>query len=110
MENLPLLARTEQMARNYLAHSLFRSDQTLNSAGKWLILTTPDRTEGAYTLLHRSRDQGFVMTPITQLADGSFVIERPTWPLVHQVHFPTLDKLSSAITNTGLSLQSRLPR
>lgn len=198
----PLLARTEQMARNYLAHSLFRSDQTLNSAGKWLILTTPDstntfrevaglseleggiglrieevypgqgndlridpgtpvdfdlvtqgegasdtsetlhadlrvqveappvqrtelqnrrllfrkgmylidETEGAYTLLHRSRDQGFVMTPITQLADGSFVIERPTWPLVHQVHFPTLDKLSSAITNTGLSLQSRLPR
>lgn len=198
----PLIARTEQMTRNYLAHSLFSTDQALNGGGKWLILTAPastntfrevaglseleggiglrieevypgqgndlridpgtpvdydsvmqsegisntfetlhadlriqveappvqrtelqnrrllfrkgmyliDETEGTYTLFHRSRDQGIVMTPITHLADGSYVIERPTWPLVHQVHFPSLDQLSSAITNTGLSLQSRLPR
>lgn len=198
----PLVDRSAQMARNYLAHRIINADKALNGGGKWLVMTAPtstntfrevagiseleggmgvrieevypgeghdirvdpgapvdhdtmepdenmsvpfntlhadlrvqveappvqrtelqnrlllfrkgmyliDETQGSYRLFHRSRDLGVVITPITRLADGGFVIERPTWPLVHQVHFPTLDQLSAAITNTGLSLQSRLPR
>lgn len=198
----PLVSRTEQMARNYLSHTIFRADRALNRGGKWLLMTHStstntfrevaglseleggiglrieevypgqgndlrmdpgievdhdviapeggpddsfdtlhadlrvqveappvqrtvlqnqrllfrkgmyliDESQGSYTLYHHSRSQGIVMTPIARLADGSFVIERPTWPLVHQVHFPTLDRLSRALNHTGMSLQSRLPR
>ncbi|VVN58872.1 hypothetical protein PS687_03174 [Pseudomonas fluorescens] len=198
----PMLNRTEQMTRNYLGHTVFRADRTLNDGGKWLFMTSPtstntfrevagiseleggigirveevypgqghdlridpgievdhdviepqggpantfdtlhadlrlqveapplqrtvlqnqrllfrkgmyliDESQGSYTLYHHSRGQGVVMTPITRSAEGSFIIDRPTWPLVHQVHFPTLDGLSRALNNTGLSMQSRLPR
>ena len=68
-----------------------------------------DENQGNYTLLHHSRDRGIVSTPINRLIDGSFYIERPAWVGVHEVHFPTLEKLSSALTNMGMSLQSRVP-
>lgn len=85
--------------------TVLQNQRLLFRKGMYLI----DESQGSYTLYHHSRGQGIVMTPITRLADGSFVIDRPTWPLVHQVHFPTLDRMSRALNNTGLSLQSRLP-
>ncbi|AZF49480.1 MULTISPECIES: membrane-targeted effector domain-containing toxin [unclassified Pseudomonas] len=90
----PLVRRTVQQNHRLL----FRK-------GMYLI----DESQGNYTLLHHSRDRGIVSTPINRLADGSVYIDRPAWAAVHNVHFPTLEKLSSALTNMGMSLQSRLP-
>ncbi|PHN53798.1 hypothetical protein AO268_09820 [Pseudomonas sp. ICMP 8385] len=90
----PLLHRTLEQNRRLL----FRK-------GMYLI----DESQGRYTLLHHSRAMGILCTPINRLADGSFYIERPAWTAVHNVHFATLEKLSSALTNMGLSLQCRLP-
>ncbi|WP_124430419.1 membrane-targeted effector domain-containing toxin [Pseudomonas sp. R2-37-08W] len=90
----PLVRRTVQQNHRLL----FRK-------GMYLI----DESQGNYTLLHHSRDRGIVSTPINRPADGSFYIDRPGWATIHNVHFPTLEKLSSALTNMGMSLQSRLP-
>ncbi|TWC62316.1 hypothetical protein FBY10_11769 [Pseudomonas sp. SJZ103] len=197
----PIADLTEQVTSNYLAHTLIQADRTLNSGGKWLVLTNArnintfngfagvseleggiglrieevlpgqgndvrldpgididrdnapspesvgdsfdtlhadlrvqveappvlrtleqqqrllfrkgmyliDENQGNYTLRHHSRDKGIVATPIHRLADGSFYIDRPAWAGVHDIGFPTLEKLSSALTNMGMSLQSRLP-
>jgi len=93
VEAPPVLRTLEQQQR-----LLFRK-------GMYLI----DENQGNYTLRHHSRDKGIVATPIHRLADGNFYIDRPAWAGVHDIGFPTLEKLSSALTNMGMSLQSRLP-
>lgn len=85
--------------------TLEQQQRLLTRKGMYLI----DASQGRYTLLHHSRAMGIVTTPINRLADGSFYIDRPAWAGVHEVHFPTLERLSSALTNMGMSLQSRLP-
>ena len=85
--------------------TLEQNQRLLFRKGMYLI----DASQGRYTLLHHSRAMSVVRTPINRLADGSFSIDRPAWPGVHNVHFATLEKLSSALTNMGLNLQCRLP-
>ena len=85
--------------------TLEQQQRLLFRKGMYLI----DKNQGNYTLRHHSRDRGIVATPINRLADGSFYIDRPAWAGVHDIRFPTLEQLSSALTNMGMSLQSRLP-
>ncbi|WP_207262249.1 membrane-targeted effector domain-containing toxin [Pseudomonas sp. GW101-3H06] len=69
-----------------------------------------EKTDGAYTLVHRSQSGALVQTAIESLADGDVRIMRPSWPQVSGVPFANLDELSSALRNSqGLSLQSRIP-
>ncbi|QJI27502.1 hypothetical protein HKK55_01900 [Pseudomonas sp. ADAK18] len=94
-----------QVEAPLVRRTLQQNQRLLFRKGMYLI----NESQGNYTLLHHSRDRGIVSTPINRLADGSFYIDRPAWAAVHDVHFPTLEKLSSALTNMGMSLQSRLP-
>ncbi|MHC8355626.1 membrane-targeted effector domain-containing toxin [Pseudomonas sp. LB3P81] len=68
-----------------------------------------ERSEGVYTLFHRSHTEQLVQTPVQTLADGRYSINRPTWGQVSGVPFDSLEQLSQSLNQMGLSLQSRIP-
>lgn len=68
-----------------------------------------ERSENAYTLLHRNQNDVMMQTPVQTLADGRYYIDRPTWPSVSGVPYANLEQLSNGLEQMGMSLQSRLP-
>ncbi|MHC8304422.1 membrane-targeted effector domain-containing toxin [Pseudomonas sp. PB3P13] len=68
-----------------------------------------ERSQGVYTLVHRSQAEQIVRTAVEVLADGRYQILRPSWPSVSNIPFASLGQLSRALDQMGLSLQSRLP-
>lgn len=68
-----------------------------------------EHPEDVYTLVHRSHSDMIMRTPIEVLDDGSFRIDRPAWPRVHDIRFSSLQQLSRSLNQMGLSLQSRIP-
>ncbi|HJR29549.1 MAG TPA: membrane-targeted effector domain-containing toxin [Pseudomonas sp.] len=90
----PLVTRTEAQTRRLL----FRQ-------GMYLF----EKTDGVYTLVHRSQSGSIVRTAVEQLAGGNYRIIRPTWTDVSGVHFASLQQLSRGLNKMGLSLQSRIP-
>nr|WP_224791340.1 membrane-targeted effector domain-containing toxin [Pseudomonas fluorescens] len=68
-----------------------------------------ERSEGGYTLFHRSQTEQLVQTPVQTLADGRYSINRPSWVQVSGVPFDSLEQLSHSMNQMGLSLQSRIP-
>ncbi|MDD0970390.1 MULTISPECIES: membrane-targeted effector domain-containing toxin [Pseudomonas] len=78
------------------------------------LLTRPgmyvfEQSEGDYTMVHRSQNEMIVRTPVQVMADGHCYIDRPTWPSVNGVPYASLERLSNALDQMGMSLQSRLP-
>lgn len=90
----PLVSRNEQQ----IAKLLYRP-------GMYFF----EHSNGAYTLVHRSQAELIVRTPVEILADGRYCIDRPSWNDLHRVPFTSLEQLSRALDQMGLSLQSRLP-
>ena len=76
---LPLLERTEED----LARLLFRPG-----------MFTFEKSNGNWTLIHRSRIGQIVRTPVERTADGQYLINRPSWAGVHQVPYDNIDELS----------------
>lgn len=68
-----------------------------------------ERSQGAITLFHRSQNGELVQTAVQSFADGRYYIDRPSWGPVNRVPYDSLQELSSALTQMGLNLQSRLP-
>lgn len=68
-----------------------------------------ERSQDAITLFHRSHNGELVQTPVQSFADGRYYIDRPSWGPINRVPYDSLEELSSALTQMGLSLQSRLP-
>jgi hypothetical protein len=68
-----------------------------------------EKTEGAYTLVHRSSAGAVVRTAVEVTADGNYRIIRPSWPTISGVPFASVEALSKALKSIGLSLQSRIP-
>ncbi|MCU1761240.1 membrane-targeted effector domain-containing toxin [Pseudomonas sp. 14P_8.1_Bac3] len=68
-----------------------------------------EKTEGAYTLVHRSSNGSVVRTAVEAMADGNYRIIRPSWPTISGVTFASVEALSKALKSIGLSLQSRVP-
>lgn len=68
-----------------------------------------EKEDGVYTLVHRNQEMLIVRTPVEPLEGGHLCIIRPSWPQVSGVPFPSIEQLSQALNNRGLSLQSRLP-
>jgi hypothetical protein len=89
----PPVIRTERQTVNLL-----------NVRGKYLL----KKNAGNYTLFHLSRDKEVIRTPVLRLADGSYVIHRPSWPQ-NGVPFPSIDALSRSLNDSGLRLATRIP-
>ncbi|HEX4551858.1 membrane-targeted effector domain-containing toxin [Pseudomonas sp.] len=68
-----------------------------------------ERSEGVFTLVHRSGDQMIVRTRVQVNLDGSLSINRPAWRQVHQQRYANIAQLSQALQRMGMVLQSRLP-
>lgn len=68
-----------------------------------------EKSEGVYTLVHRNQNGVTVRTAVEPLAGGNVCVIRPTWPQVSGVPFASIEQLSRALNNMGLSLQSRIP-
>ncbi|MFP6832915.1 MAG: membrane-targeted effector domain-containing toxin [Pseudomonas sp.] len=62
-----------------------------------------------YTVVHRSKQGMLVRTRVSQLADGSVSLHRPSWPQVNDVPFASIEQMSNRLIEMGLTLQSRLP-
>jgi hypothetical protein len=62
-----------------------------------------------YTVVHRSKQGMLVRTRVSQLADGSVSLHRPSWPQVNDVPFASIEQMSNRLVEMGLTLQSRLP-
>lgn len=70
---------------------------------------TIERSEDTLTLIHRSRTNQIVRTPIERTLDSGFRINRPAWQSVHQVTYANLLSLAHALNRMGLALEGRLP-
>ena len=68
-----------------------------------------EKTDGVYTLIHRSQSGSIVRTAVEQLAGGDYRIIRPTWTDVSGAPFASIQQLSRGLNKMGLSLQSRIP-
>lgn len=90
----PIVSRDEQALK-----------KLLNRPGMYCF----EASEGGYTLVHRSQTEQIVRTPVQALADGRYVIDRPSWGSVSGIPFDSLGELSSSLNQMGLSLQSRIP-
>ena len=91
---LPLLERTEEE----LARLLFRPG-----------MFTFEKSNGNWTLIHRSRIGQIVRTPVERTADGQYLINRPSWAGVHQVPYDNIDELSWGLKRFGMELEGRVP-
>lgn len=94
-----------QVEATVLQRTFEQNRRLLFRKGMYLI----DKSQGHLTLIHLSREQGVLVTPIYRLANGDVYLERPNWPSIHQVHFPSLERLSQALTSMGMKLRCRLP-
>ncbi len=90
----PLVSRTE-----------LQTTKLLYRKGMYLF----EKSEGVYTLVHRSQNGLIVRTAVEPLAGGNVCVIRPSWPQVSGVPFASIEQLSRALNNMGLSLQSRIP-
>ncbi len=70
---------------------------------------TIERSDETLTLIHRSRTNQIVRTPIERTVDSGFRISRSAWPSVHQVTYANLLSLAHALNRMGLALEGRLP-
>ncbi|WP_213938426.1 membrane-targeted effector domain-containing toxin [Pseudomonas sp. dw_612] len=69
-----------------------------------------ERSAETTTLWHRSRAAtGVVSTPVERLPDGSYTLNRPAWPDIHQKPYPHLRALADALYNRGMHGLGRIP-
>nr|WP_180205863.1 membrane-targeted effector domain-containing toxin [Pseudomonas sp. SbOxS1]NYU06049.1 hypothetical protein [Pseudomonas sp. SbOxS1] len=80
-------------------------DQLLMRQGMFTI----ERSQDAFSLIHRSRAGQIVRTTIGRTMDNGFRINRPAWAGVHQITFANLISLAHALNRMGLTLEGRLP-
>ncbi|QXI16855.1 membrane-targeted effector domain-containing toxin [Pseudomonas hamedanensis] len=80
-------------------------ENLLHRRGMYMFKKTGD----SYTLVHRSKQGMIQRTPVTQLSGGRVSLHRPSWPRVNNIVFSSLKDLSNRLSETGLTLQSRLP-
>jgi len=92
MEAMPAIRTEQQM------------EKLLDVPSKYLF----EKTGDSYTLIHRGRNELINRTPVERLANGSFVIDRPSWPQ-NRLPFPSIEALSSSLNNSGMRLQMRIP-
>lgn len=70
---------------------------------------TFEKSNGNWTLIHRSRVGQLARTPVERTADGSYLINRPAWTDVNQVPYANIDELSWGLSRMGMNLEGRLP-
>lgn len=70
---------------------------------------TIERSEGTWTLIHRSRTGEIVRTMIERTEGGAFLINRPAWTDMHQVSYQNIGLLVRALNRMGMTLEGRLP-
>lgn len=80
-------------------------ERLLSRQGMYLF----EKSAGNYTLVHRNGQGIITRTPVQHLADNHFSINRPSWPWVNNVPFDSVEQLSHKLSQTGLTLQSRIP-
>lgn len=91
---LPLLERTpEELSRMLFRQGMF----------------TFEKSNGNWTLIHRSRDGQVLRTVVERTAEGNYLINRPAWTDVHQVPYASIDELSWGLSRMGMNLEGRLP-
>ncbi|WP_247255907.1 membrane-targeted effector domain-containing toxin [Pseudomonas moorei] len=91
---LPLLERTpEELSRMLFRQGMF----------------TFEKSNGNWTLIHRSRDRQVVRTLVERTVDGNYLINRPAWTEVHQVPYANITELSWGLSRMGMHLEGRLP-
>ncbi|MGE8066028.1 dermonecrotic toxin domain-containing protein [Pseudomonas sp. NPDC089569] len=91
---MPPIERTEQaLERLLLRQGMFTFEK---SAETW-------------TLIHRGRDNRIARTLVERTLDGHYLINRPSWTDIHQVHYPTVAEMSGALSRMGMALEGRLP-
>jgi hypothetical protein len=91
---LPLIERTPAQ----LGQLLFRPG-----------MFTFEKTDGNWTLIHRSRIGQIVRTPVERSADSKYLVSRPSWTDVHQVPYDNILELSWALSRMGMEFEGRLP-
>ncbi|MEJ5058720.1 MULTISPECIES: membrane-targeted effector domain-containing toxin [unclassified Pseudomonas] len=67
------------------------------------------KSNGNWTLIHRSRVGQLVRTLVEHTADGKYLINRPSWTDVHQVPYDNIVELTWALSRMGMDLVGRLP-
>ena len=77
----------------------------LHRSGMYLFEKSPD----GYALVHRNRQGLVVRTPVEDVGDGRITIHVPSWPRINDIPFADVQALSRRLTETGLTLQSRVP-
>lgn len=88
------------------ARTAAQRERLLSGPGSFYI----ERVGETNTFWHRSRTEGIVSTPIERHPDGSYFINRPSWPEINQRSFPNLSELSRAITvGFRMSNRGRIP-
>lgn len=91
---LPLLERTpEELSRMLFRQGMF----------------TFEKSNGNWTLIHRSRDRQVVRTLVERTVDGNYLINRPAWTEVHQVPYANITELSWGLSRMGMHLEGRSP-
>ncbi|PTT30090.1 membrane-targeted effector domain-containing toxin [Pseudomonas sp. HMWF021] len=93
-----------QVEAPWVNHNELQTARLLRRRGMYLF----ERSQGAFTLVHRSSNQMIVRTPVQVNLDGSLSINRPSWA-VHQQRYANIAQLSQALQRMGMVLQSRLP-
>ncbi|KAA0985407.1 membrane-targeted effector domain-containing toxin [Pseudomonas sp. ANT_J28] len=81
-----------------------QTEKLLNVPGKYLF----EKNAGDYTLFHQNREKQITRTPVQRLANGDYVVHRPSWPQ-NGVPFPSIDALSRSLNDSGLRLVTRIP-
>ncbi|MBK5527779.1 membrane-targeted effector domain-containing toxin [Pseudomonas sp. TH06] len=77
----------------------------LHRSGMYLF----EKSADGYALVHRSRQGLVVRTPVEDVGDGRIAIHVPSWPRINDIPFADVQSLSRRLTETGLTLQSRVP-
>lgn len=66
-------------------------------------------SEETWTLIHRSREDRLIHTPVERTATGDYMINRPAWPELHQVPFARVIDLYWGLRGMGMKMAGRLP-
>lgn len=91
----PLYARTDAQI-----------DRLLSRPGMF----TLEQSEETWTLIHHSREDRLIHTPVERTATGDYMINRPAWPELHQVPFARVIDLYWGLKNMGMKMVGRLPQ